>query len=533
MSSYLDGNLAVLRATLTADRIRSAAGELSSDRHCETESRSGLAVTGIVKEGRKHFFHSVYDPLREADRIAAGAQHETAICLGFGTGHHLPALLRHVERLIVLEPDLPVFAHALTMIDLSATLADKRLVLLLGDGAESPGSSLASHYLPALHGSASLVVLPGRTDSEPERFASLQRELATALEAIANDFAVQARFGRNWMRNSLINVAGLVSRQEALRYPHVSDRDVIVTAAGPSLPSQLSGVSREGKALLIATDTSLPTVLENGIRVDAAFAVDCQASSYLHFLTAGNPEASLIADLAVPQSVMTGRGSRAPVLSMHPLHQLLHECGASMPSYDSSGGNVTHAAVSFALAQGARSVRILGADLAYPDAESYARGSYVHTWFQQRACRLAPLSSQLYAFAVARPGAYRDPDDPSTVRVPVMDRYRDQLARLVSESPVPVVVEPPLDAVGPTDGPNQGRAASAASPSSAPRLPRDILDRLRSELLGMDERGGMALLPLVAWFRRSMPQIEREEALARAREEMLQLIKLVQKPGRP
>ncbi|MEE8440318.1 MAG: 6-hydroxymethylpterin diphosphokinase MptE-like protein [Spirochaetia bacterium] len=551
MNAFLQRNLKCLPPELRTWIQQAATGPEAAG-FCSVESRSGHVVTGAVVAGRNRFFHSTYDPLREADRLSAGVDTETAIVLGFGTGYHLAPLLRRVARLIVVEPDLHSIVHALRRVDLTEALSHSCLRMVVGEATADLVGSVAELYLPAVHGSASVVALPGRIQADPDRFAAIQKDLRVGLELVANDFAVQAQFGRLWLRNTIANLAALTSATRTSGrdlsgsrvYPDLHGHPVVVTAAGPSLNDALGSLSVTSDVVLLATDTSLPTLTEAGITPDAVVTVDCQTVSYLHYLTAGFPQTLLLADLAAPPSVFSAHRRVGPLVSRHPLHRLLRTLGADLQGFDSSGGNVTHAAVSLAVSLGAASITVVGADFSYPNGESYARGSYVHNLFAVQASRTRPWSDALYHFARDRPGAYQDEKSPSTLRLPTLDRYREALERLADDVSIPVAIRSGTDAQVRLRSPTGPRHPGGAPPSggsarSSAYLPPDILNRLLSLFLSVGDLNvalfdlpddanshavATALLPFVAWYRRVGPARNANDLLQAAHREAIDLL---------
>jgi hypothetical protein len=106
----------------------------------------------------------------------------------------------------------------------------------------------------------------------------------------------------------------------------------------------------------------------------------------------------LVLDLASP--VFLSRLSRYPIFftSGHPFSQFINTHWRKFPSIDTSGGNVSHAAVSLACALGAEEIHVYGADFSYPQGKSYARGTYLYPYFHSNSNRFKPVEKQFIDF---------------------------------------------------------------------------------------------------------------------------------------
>lgn len=526
MSDLLSINLSGLDSR-TAAAIREAP-ELPFA--TQTISRSGLPVTGLTVGGRERYFHSTYDPNREAQRLAQSVDQSTVICIGFGTGHQIAELRAMSDLVVLIEPDAAVIKYALTLVDLHQLLADQGVRLVTGVDAGNAVSILPEIYMPSVHGGATVVELPGRVASDPELFAGVREAVRSALDVISNDFAVQSHFGRLWLRNTLVNLAGFVSssqnRREPAAYPDVA-RHVIVTAAGPSLEEHVAGLS-PGDAAILATDTSLPALTARGVVPDAVVTVDSQVSGYHHYLTAGSGDTTLVADLAAPPALFSRMSRRTFLLSRHPLHHLLSRLGVRAVNYNPGSGTVTLGAVSVALALGAQSITVIGADFSYPRGVSYTRGSYVHRLFNVCSHRLQPASSRHFGFVQDRPGLYRDG---TTLRLKVMDRYLDGLRETAAAASVPVVrVAPGEPVVTAGNGPGLPSAPEPSAPFVPPGIITDLLGLYRraaeqqpATSAQMDPVLG-ATLPFVAWMQRRSPGHDPQLLLRQALDETITIL---------
>jgi hypothetical protein len=177
------------------------------------------------------------------------------------------------------------------------------------------------------------------------------------------------------------------------------EKKIAISAAGPSLDHQLDLIHKNrNNYFLLATDTSLPSLLEANIMPDAVISIDCQHISYYHFMRGLPPDIPLFTDLASPPIVVSRTPRPHFFTGGHPLTVFVSRSWRSFPQIDTSGGNVTYAAVALAELLGAEEIYLYGADFSYPKGESYARGSYIHPYFQRRQTRIQPLESLFAAF---------------------------------------------------------------------------------------------------------------------------------------
>ncbi|HUX36258.1 MAG TPA: 6-hydroxymethylpterin diphosphokinase MptE-like protein [Rectinemataceae bacterium] len=374
-------------------------------------ARSGAPVPLCRAGEREIAMHSLIDPEREGQRLASAQQAGGFIvALGLGAGYGILPLLKSnaTSGIIIIEYSAGLLRFLLEEFDLSEIFADPRVSILLDPEPEDIGRSLLATYIPALAGDICTLPLRPRTELEPERFGAATDAVREFLGKISDDYSVQAFFGRIWFRNAVRNLFVAERPSPPIR----PARRAIVTAAGPSLETGLDAIEAERKegALLIATDTSLPALLGMGIKPDLVVSIDCQAISYYHFLKGLPADIPLVLDLASPNRLARMSPNVRFFSSGHPFCTFLSSRWRPFPALDTSGGNVTHAALSLAEALGAEHCLVVGADFSYPDGKSYARGTYIHDYFAKSAARLSPLESSFAGFVFRTPSVQRETD---------------------------------------------------------------------------------------------------------------------------
>jgi hypothetical protein len=154
---------------------------------------------------------------------------------------------------------------------------------------------------------------------------------------------------------------------------------------------------------LIAADTSLPALVTQGITPDAVVSIDCQHISYYHFMNGIPGETLLFLDLASPPLVASRSKEPHFFSGGHPLTRYISLAWRSFPELDTSGANVTYAAISLAEKLGAQTIEVYGADFSYPLGLGYARGTYIHPYFEIRQNRLSSLEALHSGFLYRSP----------------------------------------------------------------------------------------------------------------------------------
>jgi len=433
--SFLPENLAALARSdpaLAANIAQSSSNPALAFRR----AKNGATVPVVRGSSGDQPFHSLVDPGKEAERVVLSLEESGyLVCLGLGGGYLAAAFLHRPDAadVLIVEKDHSTLRTLLSNIPLSTILSERRLRVTVG--ADHIRDIVLSSYLPAICGNlVSVPVRPWR-NAEKEFFDRAALELRRAVEEARADYAVQARFGKRWFTNMILNLPAA----ELAAAPLIQGGLAHITAAGPSLEGSLPEIAhRDPGSIIVATDTSLPALLRNGLRPEIVVSLDCQLYSYHHFLTGIPKGTSVFYDLASPPFLVRRTGVRSQFFaSAHPLSRFISANWRRFPVVDTTGGNVTYAAVSLARALGFQRLRIHGADFGYPRAKPYARGTYLYDYFQGRQQRFTPVESSLCAFVLGLPGLTKSGSgDGAFYSTPVLRDYGARMERLLGETSV-------------------------------------------------------------------------------------------------
>ncbi|GHV84835.1 hypothetical protein AGMMS50230_04430 [Spirochaetia bacterium] len=365
------------------------------------ESRSGQVIPALTSPGgAAHPLHSTVDPRKEGERLVSTLNEEGYIVfLGMGGGFGAEAALqrRGTKKVLALEYGADGLAELLSSRDYMSLFGDPRFRLLADPSKTELEAYILNSYIPAIHGGIRVFPLRARAGTD-ERFWSAGETIKNTIESVSRDYSAQAYFGKRWFSNIIRNLP--LAEKQKTSIPPI--KRAAICAAGPSLDLHLPFIKKErdskDRPFLIASDTSLPALLRAGIKPDAVISIDCQHISYRHFFDPLPPETKLFLDLASPPPVAARTENRVFFSSAHPLSLYIGRFWRALPVLDTSGANVTYAALSLAENLGARSLSLYGADFSYPLGKTYVRGAYIYPYFERLQSRYAPVEAQHSAF---------------------------------------------------------------------------------------------------------------------------------------
>lgn len=344
--------------------------------------------------------HSRFNPVKEGERLSQQyIKGGMILAYGLGGAYHLLPLLnnRDLSSLIIIENDPSIVKSILGLMDMSSLFLDKRVKLWISENPEDFKNTLLAKYVPVLSGDLQSISLRTRIERNPDFYHKLSAVVQESISAITDDYTVQTHFGKKWFVNTVNNLEA--SEETTVTLKPVSK--VQITAAGPGLEKQMEHLIRHrDESTLIATDTSLPVLLENGLTPDMVISIDCQHISYHHFMKGYPENIPLVLDLASPPFLTRIAKNCFFFTSDHPFSNYVSKNFRQFPRIDTSGGNVTHAALSLAESLGAKHISLYGADFSYPYGKPYARGSYVFPYFQKSSCRISGIENQVMDFVL-------------------------------------------------------------------------------------------------------------------------------------
>ena len=239
-------------------------------------------ITVVNEQNEEVILHNEIDPEKETKdllgRIPEDHKGFVAI-LGMGLGYAVINILKErpqLQKLAVFELEPGIFVQALKNIDLSPLLNDKRLILHIGSENDIKTTLSIASLTLQLETANIFHQLPS-FKFDPSGYEQLKNDLFTLLNSLNVDGTTTRLLGKDFFNNRFEHIT-TIHHQFLLEQIQnkFSNIPAIMVAGGPSLDKNIDLlVQAQDKAVIIAVDTVLPTLLKHGI--------------YPHFLTCIDP----------------------------------------------------------------------------------------------------------------------------------------------------------------------------------------------------------------------------------------------------
>lgn len=330
------------------------------------------------------FLHSKYNPVKEAEKTflsdffstcSEAAKKDACIFYGLGLGYlpELYAAANPSSRLVIIEPDLFIFALFLASRPLTAFFKHKNLTLLLGIYTHEAAAFLEAENLQTLPVFKQQAIIEAEAAWFSE-FEALKKRMSE--KNILNKNTLK-KFGMLWLKNLFKNVH-LISELEGInRFKNLfKDCPALLIAAGPGLNSQLAVIKEyTDKFIVIASDTSVRACIKNNITPDFILLMDAQYWNYLHIAGLDISSSVLITESSVYPAVLRIKTAATFLCaSTFPLAQYIEKASGDNGRIV-SGGSVATAVWDFARFLGIKEIIAAGLDLAFTKHQTHFSGS--------------------------------------------------------------------------------------------------------------------------------------------------------------
>lgn len=358
------------------------------------QSLMGDTILKVNDNGRVLYLNGKYAPsavverwLKQQGKIE---EYAPVVIIGISNGYHIRRIMESVPKtanILVYEPSFELFRRAMEEAELSFLFKPDAPVGVIVDGINEKETDAYFHLMISYDNMTSLKCYTSGNYSSlfPKQVEDFVKRLKEYVEELSISWNTFLRYTNVKAKNTFYNMHYLYEGYsiEALQGILPEDIPVIIVSAGPSLNKNIMDLKRAvGKACIIATDTAMKPLLNAGIIPHLFVIIDGLKPGVLFEHK----------DLSkVPMVTMTGvsvepmeyhKGKKFFYYSSSPFeHKLLVDLSEkekknrTLPSL-TTGGSVANSAYSLGVYMGAKTILLMGQDLAMTGNKTHADGTF-------------------------------------------------------------------------------------------------------------------------------------------------------------
>lgn len=358
------------------------------------QSMMGDTILKVNDRGKVLYLNGKYAPSMVVERWLEQQgkieEYTPIVIVGISNGYHIKRILESVPKtsnILIYEPSIELFRREMEEVDLSFLFELNKPVGIIVEGLNE-GEIYPYLHLMISYDNMTLLkyYMSGNYTTlfqEPtEKFVKELKEHVERLHVMWNTLV---RYTNVNAKNTFHNLPYLYEGYSIQALQGILPEDVpaIIVSAGPSLNKNIMDLKKAvGKACIIATDTAMKPLLNAGIIPNLFVIIDGLKPGLLFEHK----------DLSkVPMVTMTGvsiepmqyhKGKKFFYYSSSPFeHQILRELGEkenesrTLPNL-MTGGSVANSAYSLGVYMGAKTVILVGQDLAMTGNRTHADGTF-------------------------------------------------------------------------------------------------------------------------------------------------------------
>jgi hypothetical protein len=345
-------------------------------------TRSQEKALVVEKDGIQYRLNSKYNPKEEAEKWAEqyNAKNLDTVFTMFGFGNGI--LLRELankttinNKIIVYEPCLAIFLHALKEYDLRDIIKDDKVVIIIQNINEYELPYLLSATLTWMNLFSKVECLhPGYDKLFSKAYSEYKGLLQdnTFNNVVAKN--TYGLMGKPIVMNSLTN---LIHLKDSISIWDIGkklpkDITVIIAAAGPSLSKNIDELKvAKGRSIIISVDRAYETFMAHGIEPD--FIVVLDALKLLKYC--GNVKGftiPLLCKFEASPDILGNHNGKKIIYGFEDFTAGIYKKIGKDYSSIASGGSVATAAFSICAMLGFHRIVLIGNDMAYDGELSHS-----------------------------------------------------------------------------------------------------------------------------------------------------------------
>lgn len=346
----------------------------------ETKYQSVPTLALIGKDGKKIFFHSLYDPIKEGRDWAEeiyDKQKKIYIVFGGGLFYHIQALMDRMEEdchVIVVEPDRNVLKLAVDEGALRSVIEDVRFSLLHYEETQRLKDEMFDLLKEINLSDIKLAVFGVYERQYPKEyldFLNAVKSLMTRLEFYMNTKESFSLEHADNITNNIVHMTDAVFPNEMMDV--FKGAAAVIVSAGPSLEKNIDQLRKmEGKVLIISGGRTLKSLLDKGITPHFVVAVDPSYENFELFEEVLDCEVPLLTAWICNKHIIAKYKGEKIFTNCTEIEGLDEELFGRKITELYANGTVATLQLEFARWLGCKNIALIGQDLADTGGKTHA-----------------------------------------------------------------------------------------------------------------------------------------------------------------
>jgi hypothetical protein len=246
------------------------------------DSKSGAKT---IKYDQKLMVHSLYDPIREAERIIAS--HEDKISAdthvffyGGGLGYHIEKFVEKYPNnpFSIYEP-IPEIFKVMSEQRILSSVMTKNTANVYIDYRQNESLELMDEFSSS-NKNIHIIVLPSYENIANQQVRFFQETVKSIIIGRRSNLRTNARFQKLWVMNSLFNIKEVLSTPNVMKHVdhnEFKDKPALIVSAGPSLSQDIEYIKyikENNLAYIFSAGSAINSLVAHDILPDVICTYD-------------------------------------------------------------------------------------------------------------------------------------------------------------------------------------------------------------------------------------------------------------------
>ena len=347
---------------------------------CIEKDRKDGYTMKVKNDEKEIYFHSKYDPKREAKKIVKNfgfSSKKQIFVLGTGLGYYLNQFdnEKKYDKIIIIEPFLSIFYAALCYNDLSNFLSNTNLALIIENNNEIFDTARRfmklnlKNEIDFLEHSPSIKLFN-------EIYEIIYSKIKETIDYQKVGLVSDIKQTKKWRDNIINNANYIVNNPKIDSFFNEFEKiPAICVSAGPSLDININILRKaKNKAIILCVGTALQVLLKHNIEPDIVVSMDGNIANYRQFENMDVPNSYLLSELGNHYMINEKWNNKQIFFSMKRNFSGWIEKIKGEYTPIQTGGTVAHSMIDSAYKFGANPIVLVGQDLAFKDNKTHATG---------------------------------------------------------------------------------------------------------------------------------------------------------------